>query len=219
MAVVVAAADETSHAEARLAKPSQASQSREGLTNGIGYFCDGRGQAQGLITGRGTGYTQFVNGPADEPTRGGDGGAPTNPCWRAAGAACEQEHRKPFIRLLQQNANAVDPPMYGIGSRLSDLAGELAKSRVQDSHGDPDLGDSQWHNQSKSSAWPAQACQEIPIPLTIQVGGRRRRLRPVSSILLVFLGRLVLVMHSTLIGYASGYLPNQPPHGYPGLLI
>ena len=42
--VDVAAADKTSHAEARLAKPSQASQSREGLTNGIGYFCD---QAQG----------------------------------------------------------------------------------------------------------------------------------------------------------------------------
>ena len=42
VAVVVAAADETSHAEARLAMPSQASQSREGLTNGIGYFviCD-----------------------------------------------------------------------------------------------------------------------------------------------------------------------------------
>ena len=42
LAVVVAAANETSHAEARLAKPSQASQSREGLTNGIGYFviCD-----------------------------------------------------------------------------------------------------------------------------------------------------------------------------------
>ena len=38
VAVVVAAADETSHAEARLAKPSQASQSREGLTNGIGYI-------------------------------------------------------------------------------------------------------------------------------------------------------------------------------------
>ena len=33
VAVVVAAADETRHAEARLAKPSQASQSREGLTN------------------------------------------------------------------------------------------------------------------------------------------------------------------------------------------
>ena len=43
VAVVVAAADETSHAEARLAKPSQASQSREGLTNGIGYFCDQAG--------------------------------------------------------------------------------------------------------------------------------------------------------------------------------
>ena len=46
VAVVVAAADETSHAEARLAKPSQASQSREGLTNGIGYICD---QAQGVL--------------------------------------------------------------------------------------------------------------------------------------------------------------------------
>ena len=69
----MAAADETSHAEARLAKPSQASQSREGLTNGIGYFCDGRGQAQGLTTGCGTGYIQFVNGPVDRPTRGGDG--------------------------------------------------------------------------------------------------------------------------------------------------
>ena len=34
----MAAADETGHAEARLAKPSQASQSREGLTNGIGYI-------------------------------------------------------------------------------------------------------------------------------------------------------------------------------------
>ena len=41
----------------------------------------------------------------------------------------------------------------------------------------------------------------------------------VSSIPLVFLGRLVLVMHSTLIGYAIGYLPNQDPPGYPGLLI
>ena len=36
VAVVVAAADETSHADARRAKPSQASQSREGPTNGIG---------------------------------------------------------------------------------------------------------------------------------------------------------------------------------------
>ena len=33
VAVVVAAADETRHAEARLAKPSQASQPREGLTH------------------------------------------------------------------------------------------------------------------------------------------------------------------------------------------
>ena len=40
VAVVVAAADETSHAEARRAKPSQASQSRDRLTNGIGYICD-----------------------------------------------------------------------------------------------------------------------------------------------------------------------------------
>ena len=45
VAVVVAAANETSHAEARLAKPSQASKSREALTNGIGYICD---QAQGV---------------------------------------------------------------------------------------------------------------------------------------------------------------------------
>ena len=52
--VVVAAADETSHAEARLAKPSQASQSREGLTHGFGYFCDGRGQALGLNTSCGS---------------------------------------------------------------------------------------------------------------------------------------------------------------------
>ena len=42
---------------------------------------------------------------------------------------------------------------------------------------------------------------------------------PVSSIPLVFLGRLVLVMHLTLIGYAIGYFQNQDPHGYPGLLI
>ena len=33
------------------------------------------------------------------------------------------------------------------------------------------------------------------------------------------LGRLVLVMHSTLIGYAIGYFQSQDPHGYPGLLI
>ena len=44
VSIVVAAADETSHAEARLAKPSHASQSGGGLTNGIGYICD---QAQG----------------------------------------------------------------------------------------------------------------------------------------------------------------------------
>ena len=37
VAVVVA---KPSHAEAWLAKPSQASQSREGLTNRIGYLCD-----------------------------------------------------------------------------------------------------------------------------------------------------------------------------------
>ena len=42
VAVVVAAADETSHAEARLAKPSQASQPREGLTTGFGYPSQGR---------------------------------------------------------------------------------------------------------------------------------------------------------------------------------
>ena len=40
VAVLVAAADETSHAEARRAKPSQASQGRQGLTNDFGYFCD-----------------------------------------------------------------------------------------------------------------------------------------------------------------------------------
>ena len=40
VAVLVAAADETSHAEARRAKPSQASQSRDRLTNGIGYICE-----------------------------------------------------------------------------------------------------------------------------------------------------------------------------------
>ena len=42
---------------------------------------------------------------------------------------------------------------------------------------------------------------------------------PVLSMELVFLGRLVLVMHSTLIGYVIGYLPNQDTPGYPGLLI
>ena len=40
VAVVVAAADETSHADARRAKQTQASQPREGLTNGLDYFCD-----------------------------------------------------------------------------------------------------------------------------------------------------------------------------------
>ena len=38
VAVVLAAADETSHAEARLAKPSQASQSREWLTTELDIF-------------------------------------------------------------------------------------------------------------------------------------------------------------------------------------
>ena len=65
VAVVVAAADETSHAEARLAKPSQASQSREGLTNGFGYFCDAspfpRGWPGLLTTGSGSGYSQSVS--------------------------------------------------------------------------------------------------------------------------------------------------------------
>ena len=40
VAVLVAAADETSHAQARRAKPSQARQSRDRLTNGIGCICD-----------------------------------------------------------------------------------------------------------------------------------------------------------------------------------
>ena len=34
----------------------------------------------------------------------------------------------------------------------NNLAGELAKSGGQDSHEDPDSGNSQWHSQSKSSA-------------------------------------------------------------------
>ena len=50
-------------------------------------------------------------------------------------------------------------------------------------------------------------------------GVQDRRPPPVWSMELVFLGRLVLVMHSTLIGYAIGYLQSQDPHGYPGLLI
>ena len=36
---------------------------------------------------------------------------------------------------------------------------------------------------------------------------------------LVSLGRLVLVMHLTLIGYAIGYFQSQDPHGYPDILI
>ena len=40
VAVLVSAADETSHAEARCAKASQASQSQDRLTNRIGYICD-----------------------------------------------------------------------------------------------------------------------------------------------------------------------------------
>ena len=47
-------------------------------------------------------------------------------------------------------------------------------------------------------------------------GGRLRRPPPVLLIELVRLGRLVLVMHSTLIGYAIGYFQSQDPHGYPG---
>ena len=38
----------------------------------IGYFCDGRGQAQGLTTGCGSEYIRFVTGPLDRPTRGRD---------------------------------------------------------------------------------------------------------------------------------------------------
>ena len=40
VADVVAAAEETSHAKAREAKPTQSSQSREERTNGFGYRCD-----------------------------------------------------------------------------------------------------------------------------------------------------------------------------------
>ena len=50
-------------------------------------------------------------------------------------------------------------------------------------------------------------------------GGRLRRPPPVLSMELVSLGRLVLVMHLTLIGYAIGYFQNQDPHGYPDILI
>ena len=91
VAVVVATADETSHAEARLAKPSQASQSREGLINGSGYFCDAKGLAKGLTTGCGTGYIKFVNGPVDRPRRGGDVHGPTWPFLRQSHALQGQE--------------------------------------------------------------------------------------------------------------------------------
>ena len=67
VAVVVAAVDETSHAEARRAKPSQASQSREGLTNGFGYFCDAgpflRSWPGLLTTGSCSGYSHSVSRP------------------------------------------------------------------------------------------------------------------------------------------------------------
>ena len=42
---------------------------------------------------------------------------------------------------------------------------------------------------------------------------------PVLSMEVVSLGRLVLVMHLTLIGYAIGYFQNQYPHGYPDIPI
>ena len=42
---------------------------------------------------------------------------------------------------------------------------------------------------------------------------------PVWSMDLVNLGKLALVMHSTLIDYPIGYLQSQDPRGYPGLLI
>ena len=57
--VAVVAAYETSHAEARLAKPSQASQSRKGLTTGFGYVCDD-----------GSGCMQSVTGSFSRPIRG-----------------------------------------------------------------------------------------------------------------------------------------------------
>ena len=41
----------------------------------------------------------------------------------------------------------------------------------------------------------------------------------VLSMELVSLGRLVLVMHLTLIGYSIGYFQNRNPHGYPDNLI
>ena len=67
VAFVVAAANETRHAEATLTKPAQAGQSREGLTNGFGYFCDAnhfpRGWPGLLTTGSGSGYSQSVSRP------------------------------------------------------------------------------------------------------------------------------------------------------------
>ena len=42
---------------------------------------------------------------------------------------------------------------------------------------------------------------------------------PVFSIILISLGRLMLVMQLTLIGYTIGYFQNQDPHGYADLLI
>ena len=59
--------------------------------------------------------------------------------------------------------------------------------------------------------------QESRIAMGIQ--GAAARPPPVLSMELVFLGRLVLVMHSTLIGYATGYFQSQDPHCYLGLMI
>ena len=42
---------------------------------------------------------------------------------------------------------------------------------------------------------------------------------PVLSMELVFLGRLVPIMHLTLIGYATGYFQNQDPNRHHDLLI
>ena len=57
------------------------------------------------------------------------------------------------------------------------------------------------------------------LALANSLAGRLRRPPPVLSMELVSLGRLVLVMHLTLIGYAIGYFQNQDPHGYPDILI
>ena len=68
VAVVVAAAHETSHAETRRATPSRASQSREGLTNDFGLA----GQSCNPLTlGCASGHIHFVTGPCSKPTRGG----------------------------------------------------------------------------------------------------------------------------------------------------